>query len=317
MTFLRASRFVVVTVDKYPVYMLWDSYKLITMTMMVKSQYQQSILNKNKKEFGVNPIPGVGGSGSGPGPGGDDDAAADQVDTGGLRRTQSSSGGGLGGDIASTTATVPSSVTISSTVAVSVAVTTTTSAAATSAATSVVGKGSSGGRSDKGKGPAAPKRSCTTADVLVSAAAVSAPTATAGTSVLELADLTSAQTVECCGFLVYTSDLLVLRRMEDDFLRTVKGVAVSIFRSRVGELSLLRGVFVAEDISNLRGELFTAVELYMSGVILLCRTLRVFIVELFLLFISLPERALHSAVRKPIVLGGCFLMIQLIRLKNF
>ncbi|WP_242641499.1 hypothetical protein, partial [Candidatus Ichthyocystis sparus] len=204
----------------------------------------------------MNPVYGVGGASSGPGGGNDD---ADQVDSNGLQQLQTLPVSGLGVATIATTATVYTTTTIPSAVTASAFIT--TAAASTSSTTTSVGKGISGGGSNKGKGPA-PKRSYTTGVVAVPATAVHP--ATAGANVIEAVDFNSSQTMECCGFRVCTPDLLKLRRMEDNFLRAVQGAAASIFRSRVGEFPFLGGAFVAEDVSNLRDELFSTVESGMS-----------------------------------------------------
>ncbi|WP_092415170.1 hypothetical protein [Candidatus Ichthyocystis sparus] len=208
----------------------------------------------------MNPVAGVGGDSSDVGC----DDVADQVVSSGLQQIQVRDFS----DVVLGEASVANAPTIATT---SSAITTsaiTTSAATSTSATTSVGKGSSGGRSsNKGKGPA-PRRGCT-AGVVVSAASVSAPTgiattATGGASALELVDLTSSQTVECCGFHVCTPDLLALRGMENDLLCAFEKVAFSIFRSLVGGSRLFRGA-AGVDISNLRDESVASVAAHMSN----------------------------------------------------
>ncbi|WP_092402969.1 hypothetical protein [Candidatus Ichthyocystis sparus] len=197
----------------------------------------------------MNPVAGIGGASSGTG--GDD--GADQVGSYGLQQARTLLDGGWGVDIVSTIATVSATATVSSFV-------NTVDAASTSAATSV-GKGGSGDRTKKGKGPA-PKRSYT-AGVVVSTAAVH-PIPTGANVLPEVFSITSFQTMECCGFCVYAPDLLALRGMENDFLRTAEEVAISIFRSRVRESTFLPGALEERDICSLRSELFAAFEADMS-----------------------------------------------------
>nr|WP_141663487.1 hypothetical protein [Candidatus Ichthyocystis sparus] len=193
----------------------------------------------------MNPTTGVGGAGSSPS---FDD---DQADSGGLQQVQT-----LPGDV----------LVVATTVAVVSTITTTSSAVATSVSTSTVaatsvGKGSSGDRGKKGKGP--DYKRCA-AGSTVSTTAVHSASAGASS---ELAYPISSVVAEYCGFHICTSDWLDLRRMEGSFLCAVEEKATAFLRSRIQESSLLRddSVSVIEDFSGLRDGLFSGLEADMGG----------------------------------------------------
>ncbi|WP_176695561.1 hypothetical protein [Candidatus Ichthyocystis sparus] len=229
----------------------------------------------------MNPVTGVGGASSDP----DGDGGDDQAGSGGLKQVQASTGGGLG---VSTTIVAASTIPATSS-AVTTSAAITISAAASTVATTSVGKGSSSGRSSKGKGPAS-KRYASGAASSSSTTSVgkgssgsgkgkrSAPKRCAAGSVVsattvhpvsagesqELAGLTPSRTTKCCGFHVCTSHWSALRKMEDSFLCAVEERASTFFRSRIQEHSLSRGNFLIAEISGLRDELFSALEVDMS-----------------------------------------------------
>ncbi|WP_141663037.1 hypothetical protein, partial [Candidatus Ichthyocystis sparus] len=226
----------------------------------------------------MNPITGVGGADS------SSSYDDDQADSGGLQQVQTLPGDAL--VVATTVAAVSTITTTSSAVATSVSTSTVTvtsvgkgssgdrgkkgkgpaskrcaSDAASSSATTSVGKGSSGDRGKKGKGPASKR--CAAGSTVSTTAVHSA---SAGAS-LELADSVSFGAAEYCGFHICTSDWLDLRRMEGSFLCAVEEKATAFLRSRIQESSLLRddSVSVIEDFSGLRDGLFSGLEADMGG----------------------------------------------------
>ncbi len=244
---------------------------------MIKNQRQPSTIINEKRNLIVNPITGVGGADS------SSSYDDDQADSGGLQQVQTLPGDAL--VVATTVAAVSTITTTSSAVATSVSTSTVTvtsvgkgssgdrgkkgkgpaskrcaSDAASSSATTSVGKGSSGDRGKKGKGPASKR--CAAGSTVSTTTAVHS--ASAGAS-LELADSVSFGAAEYCGFHICTSDWLDLCRMEDSFLCAVEEKAVTFFRSRIQESSLLRDDSVIEDFSELRDGLFSGLEADMVG----------------------------------------------------
>ncbi|WP_092411637.1 hypothetical protein, partial [Candidatus Ichthyocystis sparus] len=237
----------------------------------------------------MDPIPGVGGADFG------SNYDDDQADSGSSQQVHALPGDvlvGVATDVATTVAAVSTITTTSSAVATSVSTSTVVatsvgkgssgdrdkkgkgpaskrcaSDAAFSSATTSVGKGSSGDRGKKGKGPASKR--CA-AGSTVSTTAVHSASAGASS---ELADSSSSGAAEYCGFHICTSDLLDLRRMEGSFLCALEEKATAFFRPRIQESPLLRDDSVMEDFSDsvmedfseLRDVLFSGLEADMSG----------------------------------------------------